>query len=144
MSTKYSSGKNAIAECDRCGFRYKLHELRTEIVKTKPYRIKVCRTCFNPDQPQLLLGTFPVFDPQAVQEPRPDVSYYVSGQSGVLTNLYAANVNSADEYGYPEAGSRIFQWGWGPVGGARSNDTGLTPNDLICNTQVGTVTISTT
>lgn len=144
MSTKYSSGKNAIAECDRCGFRYKLHELRTEIVKTKPYRVKVCKTCFNPDQPQLLLGTFPVYDPQAVQEPRPDVSYYVSGQSGVLTNLYAANVNSADEYGYPEAGSRIFQWGWGPVGGARSNDTGLTPNDLICNTQVGTVTISTT
>ena len=144
MSTKYSSGKNAIAECDRCAFRYKLHELRTEIVKTKPYRIKVCKACFNPDQPQLLLGTFPVFDPQAVQEPRPDVSYYVSGQSGVLTNLYDANVNNQDEFGYPEAGSRIFQWGYNPVGGARSNDTGLTPNDLICITQVGTVTISTT
>ena len=121
-----------------------MHELRTEIVKTKPYRIKVCKACFNPDQPQLLLGTFPVFDPQAVQEPRPDVSYYVSGQSGVLTNLYDANVNNQDEFGYPEAGSRIFQWGYNPVGGARSNDTGLTPNDLICITQVGTVTISTT
>lgn len=144
MPTKYSSGKNSIAECDRCAGRYKLHELRIQTLKTKPYRIKVCKTCFDPDQPQLQLGMYVINDPQAVQEPRPDVSYYVSGQSGVLTNLYAANVNTADEYGYPEAGSRIFQWGWYPVGGARANDTGLTPNDLICITQVGTVTISTT
>ena len=144
MPIKYSSGKYAIAECDRCAGRYKLHELKTEILKTKPYRIKVCKTCFDPDHPQLQLGMYPIFDPQAVQEPRPDVSYYVSGQSGVLTDLYASNVNSPNEYGYPEAGSRIIQWGWYPVGGARSNDTGLTPNDLICITQVGTVTISTT
>jgi hypothetical protein len=86
---------------------------------------------------------YPVNDPQAVQEPRPDVSYYVSGQSGVLTNLYDPTVNNVDEYGYPEAGSRIIQWGWAPVGGARANDTFLTPNDLICITQVGSVTIST-
>lgn len=144
MASKYSSGKNAIAECDRCAFRYKLHELRTEVIKTKPYRIKVCRSCFNPDQPQLQLGLYPINDPQAVLEPRPDVSYVMSGQSGLLTNLYDPNVNDVDEFGYPADGSRQFQWGWYPVGGARSNDTGLTPNDLICITQVGTVTISTT
>lgn len=144
MATKYASGKNSIAECDRCAGRYKLHELRIQTLKTKPYRVKVCRTCFDPDQPQLQLGMYPVFDAQAVQEPRPDVSYIMSGQSGLLTNLYDPNVNDVDEYGYPADGSRQIQWGWYPVGGARSNDTGLTPNDLICITQVGTVTISTT
>jgi hypothetical protein len=144
MPTKYAAGKYAIAECDRCAFRYKLSELRTEIVKTKPYRIKVCKQCWNPDQPQLQLGLYPVNDPQAVHEPRPDVSYQVSGQSGVRTNIYDPNVNNQDDFGYPETGSRIFQWGWNPVGGARGSDTGLTPNNLICVTQVGTVSISTT
>jgi hypothetical protein len=144
MPTKYASGKHAIAECDRCAFRYKLSELRTEIVKTKPYRIKVCKQCWNPDQPQLQLGLYPVNDPQAVREPRPDVSYQVSGQSGLRTNIYDPNVNNEDDFGYPEAGSRIFQWGWNPVGGARGSDTGLTPNNLICVTQVGTVSISAT
>lgn len=144
MATKYASGKNSIAECDRCAGRYMLSELRTQTLKTKPYRIKVCKTCWDPDHPQLQLGLYPVEDPQAVREPRPDVSYVMSGQSGLLTNLYDPNVNNVDEYGYPADGSRQFQWGWYPVGGARSNDTGLTPNDLICITQVGTVTISTT
>lgn len=144
MASKYASGKNSIAECDRCAGRYKLHELRTQTLKTKPYRVKVCRECYDPDHPQLQLGMFPVQDAQAVQEPRPDVSYVVSGQTGLLTNLYDPNVNDVDEFGFPADGSRQIQWGWYPVGGARSNDTGLTPNDLICITQVGTVTISTT
>jgi len=144
MASKYASGKNSIAECDRCAGRYKLHELRTQTLKTKPYRVKVCKECWDPDHPQLQLGMYPVYDAQAVQEPRPDVSYVTSGQSGLLTNLYDPNVNDVDEFGYPSDGSRQIQWGWYPVGGARSNDTGLTPNDLICITQVGTVTISTT
>lgn len=144
MPNKFASGKYAIAECDRCAGRYKLKDLRIQTLKTKPYRIKVCKTCWDPDHPQLQLGMYPVNDPQAVREPRPDVSYAVSGQSGLLTNLYDPNVNDVDEYGYPETGSRVFQWGWNPVGGARGSDTGLTPNDLICVGQVGTVTIATT
>jgi hypothetical protein len=43
--------------------------------------------------------------------------------------------------GYPEGGSRIFQWGWNPVGGAR--DDGLTPNNLVAQSSVGSVTIQT-
>jgi hypothetical protein len=139
MATKYSSGKYSIAECDRCGQRYKLKELKREIIKTKLYNIKVCPTCWDPDQPQLSLGLYPVYDPQAVREPRPDVSYEVSGNSGL--RLTGTNTTNVDSDGYPEGGSRIFQWGWNPVGGARDN--GLTPNNLAPEGQVGSVTIQT-
>ena len=141
MANKYSSGKYSIAECDRCGQRYKLKELKREIIKTKLYNVKVCPTCWDPDQPQLSLGLYPVYDPQAVREPRPDVSYQVSGNSGLqLTDTNTNNVNSD---GYPEGGSRVFQWGWAPVGGSRADALGLTPNDLIATGQVGIVTITT-
>jgi hypothetical protein len=129
MSNRYASGKYAIAECDRCGQRYKLKQLRTQTVKTRPFNIKVCPTCWDPDQPQLQLGMYPVNDPQAVREPRPDVSYQVSG---------------VDVDGYSSGGSRIIQWGWNPVGGARANDAGLTPNNLVLGITLGTVTVVTT
>jgi len=41
-------------------------------------------------------------------------------------------------------GSRQFQWGWAPVGGASSFDAVLTRNDLMAITYVGTVTVTTT
>jgi hypothetical protein len=85
------------------------------------------------------LGLYPVYDPQAVREPRPDVSYQVSGNSGL--QLTGTNTTSVDSDGFPEGGSRIFQWGWNPVGGAR--DDGLTPNNLAPEGQVGSVTIQT-
>ena len=140
MANKYASGKYSIAECDRCGQRYKLKELRKEVIKTKMYQIKVCPTCWDPDQPQLSLGLYPVYDPQAVREPRPDVSYLVSGNNGLQL---AKNVGpSILATGQPEGGSRVFQWGWAPVGGAAFFDSVLTPNDLISNGVVGNVTIN--
>jgi hypothetical protein len=140
MPSKYASGKYAIAECDRCGQRYKLTELKKEVIKTKLYEIKVCPTCWDPDQPQLSLGLYPVNDPQAVREPRPDVSYVVSGNSGLQINGTGDTTEAGA--GSPEGGSRIFQWGFNPVGGAR--DDGLTPNDLAPSCLVGSVTITTT
>ena len=142
MATQYASGKYSIAECDRCGFRYKLSDLRTEVVKTKPFKIKVCQSCWNPDQPQLQLGMYPVNDPQAVREPRPDVSYQVSGNSGL--QILLTNSTAPDGFGYPEAGSRIFQWGYAPVGGASGFDTLLTPNNLVLAVELGTVTVTVT
>jgi hypothetical protein len=118
-----------------------LKQLKTQILKTKPYKIKVCPTCWDPDQPQLSLGLYPVNDPQAVREPRPDVSYYQSGSSGLQINLTG---EGPDGFGSPELGSRIFQWGWNPVGGARQFDSVLTPNDLIASGQLGTVTVDIT
>ena len=127
MGNRFSSGKNAIAECDRCGFRYKLKELKKEVVKTKTYNLLVCPTCWTPDQPQLQLGMYPVDDPQAVREPRRDLSYYASGLL---------------EDGYPGEGSRILQWNWNPVGGSRANDDGLTPNYLVAKLELGSVTVT--
>ena len=142
MSNRFASGKFAIAECDRCAQRYKLKQLRTQIVKTRPYNIKVCPSCWDPDQPQLQLGMYPVNDPQAVREPRPDVSYQVSGTSG----LQILKTNSTDQlgFGYSEGGSRIIQWGYAPVGGSRADDAWLTPNNLVLGITLGTVTVVTT
>lgn len=123
MPSRFASAKNSIAECDRCGFRFKLTELKNLVIKTKNVSIKVCPECWEPDQPQLQLGLYPVNDPQAVREPRPDISYYELGNDGAT-------------------GSRVIQWGWNPVGGARSFDSVLTPNNLIAQGLVGNVTIN--
>ena len=139
MANRYASGKFAIAECDRCGQRYMLKELKKEIIKTKLFQIKVCPECWDPDQPQLSLGLYPVYDPQAVREPRPDVSYYQSGTSGLNTNTISGP--SVTQDGYPEEGSRVFQWGWSPVGGSSANDAGLTPNDLVLDFTLSSVII---
>ena len=144
MSTKYASAKHAIAECDRCGQRYKLTQLKKLTIKTKMVSIKVCPECWEPDQPQLQLGMYPVFDPQAVREPRPDVSYEISGTTGLQTNPQDSTVTNQDAYGYSQDGSRQIQWGWYPVGGSSLFDTLLTPNDLIPVVLIGTVTITTT
>jgi hypothetical protein len=129
MSNRFASGKNAIAICDRCGFRFKLTELRTEIVKTQRYPVLVCSTCWDPDHPQLQLGMYPVDDPQALRNPRRDTTYVTAG------------VNSA---GIPTGGSRDIQWGWNPVGGSKFFDDGLTPNNLVCQTELGTVSVAAT
>ena len=142
MASKYSSGKHSIAECDRCGFRYKLKELRKLTIKTKNVNIKVCKTCWEPDQPQLSLGLYPVNDPQAVREPRPDVSYTQSGLSGLQLTITPGP--SKDSDGYPDGGSRVFQWGWAPVGGASQEDVGLTPNALMSISTVANVSVTIT
>tara|TARA_R110002126_G_scaffold140489_1_gene285337 strand:- start:923 stop:1312 length:390 start_codon:yes stop_codon:yes gene_type:complete len=129
MGNRFSSGKHSIAECDRCGQRFKLTALKRETVKTKVREILVCSVCWDPDQPQLQLGMYPVDDPQGVRNPRPDRSYI---SSGLLTD------------GYQGQGSRNIQWGWNPVGGARLFDDTLTPNYLALGVIIGTVTVTTT
>jgi len=129
MGNRYASNKIAIAICDRCGFRFRLRELRTLVIKTKQVNILVCKECWEPDQPQLQLGMYPVDDPQALRNPRPDNTYV---QSGVLAD------------GSIGEGSRNIQWGWNPVGGSRIYDDGLTPNNLVSQGQLGTVTVVTT
>jgi hypothetical protein len=142
MGNRFASGKNSIAECDRCGFRFKLTALQKLVVKTKVYDLKVCPQCWDPDQPQLQLGMYPVDDPQVVRDPRPDLSYQVSGRTGLQVVL--TNSPNIDAQGIVGGGSRIFEWGWNPVGGSRANDAGLTPNDLVSVVEVGTVTVSVT
>lgn len=141
MGNRFASGKYAIAQCDRCNFRFKLKVLRREIIKTKNYDLLVCPSCWDPDHPQLQLGMYPVDDPQGLRNPRPDTSYTQSGNTGLqLTNSTAT---TQDAVGLPSEGSRDIQWGWSPVGGARANDAGLTPNYLVLGVQIGTVTVVT-
>jgi len=85
---------------------------------------------------------YPVEDPQALRNPRPDNTYYQAGYTGLQLNQNAGNTGNG--FGDPTGGSRVFQWGWAPVGGASSFDSVLTPNYLIAVGQVGTVTVSTT
>jgi len=122
MGQKFASNKYSIAICDRCGFEFKLKQLKSLFIRTTKTNIKVCPECWNPDQPQNLQGMYPVVDPQAVQNPRPDTSVSVKGGKS----------------------SRGIQWGWNPVGGSAAPANQFTPNDLISEGKVGSVTISIT
>jgi hypothetical protein len=117
MGRKYTSGKHAIAECDRCGFQYKLHELKDLFIKTIETNIKVCKECWEPDHPQNMQGMYPVDDPQAVRDPRPD------------TNL---------------AVQRDYQYGWNPVGLNNGLAIPGIEDNLEATGGVGTVTVTTT
>jgi hypothetical protein len=128
MGNQFASGKKTLAACDVCGFRVLLKDLKSLVVKGKKTQIMACRACWVPDQPQLMLGTFPVYDPQAVRNARPDTAYTTSG-------------TTAD--GSLGGGSRVYQWGWAPVGGGDSAISD-TPNPLAIEVEVGTVTVSVT
>jgi len=66
-----------------------------------------------------MLGTFPVDDPQAIRNPRPDTSL---GPAGDFSSIN-------------------IQWGWNPVG--LDNPFGLTPDTLVATGAVGQVTVTT-
>jgi hypothetical protein len=129
MTNRFASGKKAISICDRCGFQFLLKDLKELAIKGKKVNLLVCNECWEPSQPQLQLGSFPVDDPQGLRNPRPDSSYV---QSGLLAD------------GEPGGGSRDIQWGWNPVGGSRGIDAPLTPNNLVLDVEVGTVAIVVT
>lgn len=127
MTNRFANGAKAFGFCDRCNFRFPLKKLKNEVIKGKRTAIKSCPQCWSPDHPQLMLGTFPVADPQALRDPRPDRNtWYQSGP---------------DTAGFPGGGMLVFQWGWAPVGGAQGVAP-LTPNNLVAQVQTGTVSVS--
>jgi hypothetical protein len=69
--TAFATGKIALGDCDRCGFTFKLKELKFLTIRMKATKIRVCPECFESDHPQFKLGTMKIFDPQALQDPRP-------------------------------------------------------------------------
>lgn len=81
MPNRFSSGKFSIAQCDRCGFRFKLQKLKSLTIKTKRVNILVCPECWEQDHPQLQLGLYPISDPQAVRNPRSDVTSFPQSRS---------------------------------------------------------------
>lgn len=113
MGSTYAAGKKAIAVCDRCGMQVLLKTLKYQTLKQQPTSLLVCPECLDIDHPQLMLGTFPVYDPQALEDPRRDNSYF---------------------------SSRDIQWGWNPVGMPIMSGV---PNTLVAYGEVGNVTVNT-
>lgn len=72
MGKKFASGKNALGICDRCGWTYKLKELRKEYKNLVRQNILVCEECWDSDHPQLRIGRHDFSDAEALYDPRPD------------------------------------------------------------------------
>ena len=117
MSSKFTGGKHALGNCDVCGFQFKLNKLRDLFIRTKDSHVKACEECWNSDHPQNMQGMYPVNDPQAVRNPRPD------------TNLEE---------------QRDYQWGWNPVGLHNPLELEGLVDNLEGESQVGNVTITIT
>lgn len=84
MGSPFASSKNAIGICDRCGFQYSLPELKSEVVDLHATGFLVCPQCWDPDQPQLQVGRWPVSDPQALRNPRPPQGLSQSRYGGAV------------------------------------------------------------
>jgi len=68
---RYASGKHARGACDRCGFVYKLNDLKELIVNEARTNLLVCQSCWEPDHPQYRVNRIRVEDAQALRNPRP-------------------------------------------------------------------------
>ena len=68
----YAVGKKALGDCDRCGFTYKLKDLRYEIEDGIRNGLRVCDDCLDIDHPQLKIGEVNTSDNQSLYNPRPD------------------------------------------------------------------------
>lgn len=71
MSRAFASPKNAFGFCDRCGFRYPLEDLKSEVINLDKTPILSCPECWDLDNPQTQLGRYTFDDPQALRNPRP-------------------------------------------------------------------------
>ena len=76
----YASGKFAKALCDRCGFEYKLLDLKEEW-----NGLKTCNSCYEPKHPQLEPLTATA-DPEALYKPRPNNDHEVGEGFVVVVN----------------------------------------------------------
>ena len=82
----YATAKFALAHCDRCGFRFKLLELKKEC-----NGLKVCHRCYEPKHPQLE-PTTNVADSEAIFDPRPDKDVE-AGDGRVFTDTDIIGIN---------------------------------------------------
>ena len=85
----YAKGSKALGICDRCGFTFKLNELKYEVQDSVRNGLRVCHVCFDPDHPQFKVGLLNTADPQALFNPRVD-----SGEKDSTTYFGFNPVNS--------------------------------------------------
>ena len=134
----YATGKYAIAVCDRCGFEYKLSQLKEEWNGAK-----TCRDCFDPKHPQL--EPLPhVSDPEALYKPRPNTDVGVGEGFVVVTYTDIKKGNCMD----PNIiGSNFKVDGiTGSVGSPSITTTEVTPTaeptGVSATASLGSVTVS--
>ena len=99
----YASGKYALGICDRCGFTYKLHDLKEEVKNEAFTNIYTCPTCFDKDHPQLRVGREYIPDPQALYDARPDTGKLASRSIGSFNPVLGLTITV--ELGKVEIGS---------------------------------------
>lgn len=74
MSDNFASGQHALGICDICGVRCEYPTMREVYRAGMPTNVMACQVCWDKDHPQNFLGRKPVYDPQALKNPRPDTS----------------------------------------------------------------------
>lgn len=115
---KYSPGKFAIGLCDRCGWRYFLHELKFESIaakgapEDKPSGLRVCPPCLDPPHPQAFLpqavkAKLP--DAQALYQPRPDLFPDTFAVGFVLPGAIYGPIDLTDDSGLKDTGIPLPQ-----------------------------------
>ena len=136
----YAVGKKALGICDRCGFTYKLKELKYEVQDQKRTGSRICPNCFDPDQPQYQVGKLNSADNIALYNPRPD-----SNQKGFATYYGFNPVNSTGIVLKGELGkvtiTSIVASGGGGVAGTVNTTATISTN--VANTSLGSPNIVT-
>lgn len=84
MPTRYASEKRALGVCDICGFTYKLKTLKMVVVNRRETNLRACPECWDPDHPQLQVGQYPVYDPQALRNPKPDTAQHAEARAQIV------------------------------------------------------------
>ena len=92
----YAQGKKALGQCDRCGFSYKLNNLKYEIVDSKRNGLRVCNECFDVDQPQLKLGDIDTSDNESLYNPRVDTGE--SNSEHIMSWTYTTLKSAIQDY----------------------------------------------
>lgn len=69
--TRFVSDEQIPAICPRCGFRYKLSQMREEIFDQRPTGRRVCPDCWDLDDPHLEIKNIDVTDQGTVRDPLP-------------------------------------------------------------------------
>ena len=111
----YAKGKYAYGICDRTGFRYKLSDLKNQIIDQRRSGLLVGYDVLDKDQPQYQIGRINVNDPQALRNPRPQKDLEIS------RGTYA----------------------WNPIGGWNSAYGPSNLNNMFMKGKIGKLTITT-
>jgi hypothetical protein len=69
--SRYAPDSRVWGLCDKCGFRFKLSELRYQIYNQRLTGYRHCPECYDDDDPQLQLGRMNFDDVGPPKDPRP-------------------------------------------------------------------------